>query len=238
MTELRKNTDGFSVFELLLVIGTLGIIGIAGYFVAKHIDNKPKTTATNTNSSSQSSTTSPPSVNSYAGWNSYCDATGGGCVKYPADWVPNTNTPAGNTPGFFKNPQGTLFLTLGKESDEDICGPGCTGSDFYTNSFNALSTNMDTLKVLGGYNTVANVPSYTLIDSSLVQEYGLSIGKVTPTNGVDGLTYTSKTGVKHYALTVYAVSESGSFSKADANTWFNSTDGKLALQIVQSFYFQ
>ena len=33
-----KNESGFSVIELLLVLVVLALIGVAAYFVAKHVD--------------------------------------------------------------------------------------------------------------------------------------------------------------------------------------------------------
>lgn len=50
MKKLYSNVDGFSVVELLLVIVTLAIIGVAGYFVAKHIDKNKVPVATVTSS--------------------------------------------------------------------------------------------------------------------------------------------------------------------------------------------
>lgn len=39
MGTFRKDNSGFAIMEVFLVLLTLGIIGVAGYFVAKHLDN-------------------------------------------------------------------------------------------------------------------------------------------------------------------------------------------------------
>ena len=54
MNKTSKNETGFSVVDLLLVLVTLAVIGVAGYLVAKHVDNK--NAAAGTNSSTKLST--------------------------------------------------------------------------------------------------------------------------------------------------------------------------------------
>src|ERR1035438_2812287 len=39
MIKTNKNNNGFTVVEVLLVLIALALIGLAGYFVAKHVNN-------------------------------------------------------------------------------------------------------------------------------------------------------------------------------------------------------
>ena len=61
MSKLSTNSEGFSAVEFLLVIVTLAIIGVAGYFVAKHVDNKTPTPPKSSTSSSSSKIPTPKS---------------------------------------------------------------------------------------------------------------------------------------------------------------------------------
>jgi hypothetical protein len=42
----NKNSSGFTTVEVLLALLTLAVVGTAGYFVARHVDNKPQKTST------------------------------------------------------------------------------------------------------------------------------------------------------------------------------------------------
>ena len=59
MKKLNKSSDGFTFVEVLLVLATLAVIGVAGYFVAKHVDTKKASTTTSNPSSSASSSNLP-----------------------------------------------------------------------------------------------------------------------------------------------------------------------------------
>lgn len=89
MKRLSLKSDGFTVVEFALVIVTLAIIGVAGYFVAKHVDkNKPiaaTTTASTTKAKSTTATTK--TANPYAGWKSYTTAYEKISFNYPSNWT-------------------------------------------------------------------------------------------------------------------------------------------------------
>ena len=92
MQKLNKNTKGFAVVELLLIVLTLVVIGVAGYFVAKHVDTKKKvapasqSTATSTSTTSKSST--PKTVaDPTLKWTPYSNKAGMFSFRYPATWV-------------------------------------------------------------------------------------------------------------------------------------------------------
>lgn len=92
MAKLNKDFKGFALVEVLLVILTLIIIGVAGYFVAKHIDKKPiNTTSSNTTptqaikKSTNASTST--SVDPTANWTVYSNVKGQFSLRYPTNWV-------------------------------------------------------------------------------------------------------------------------------------------------------
>jgi hypothetical protein len=124
MNKLKSNSNGFSAVELLLVIVTLAVIGVVGYFVARHVDKK---TTTPTTSSTSSITT-----NSYAGWKSATLKYEKLSFEYPANWTLSNVSTAYNSalpascqkPGYdqatITSPNGeTVFLLSGAG-----CGAG------------------------------------------------------------------------------------------------------------------
>jgi len=98
MKKLNTDNNGFSVFEFFLVIVTLVIIGVAGYFVAKHIDknSKPIAPTSTTSTNKVGSTTSTKvsntlTVNPYNGWHSYTSKLENVTIKYPTSWAVTSN---------------------------------------------------------------------------------------------------------------------------------------------------
>jgi hypothetical protein len=226
MGKLHKNEDGFGTIEIILVIFVVVLMGIAGWLVYKN-HNKTNDAKTTT-----STTVNTKPVDAYAGWKTYCDTTTGGCFRYPADWddVSPLDAQAVKASGQSRNETITL------EYSEPVTGKDGLG-DFATISLSPLTTASDALKVVGGYYTVGNIPSYSLVDTSLVQQYGLATGK-TSNNGNNDLYFTKNSNKATLVVHYNNTTGSASISTSQANTWFNSTDGKTALLIVQSFYIK
>jgi len=92
MAKLSKDNNGFSAVEVLLVLVTLAIIGVAGYAVARHVNNKNSVAPTVTTSTSPTSaktltktTATQPAVTSTN--KTYTDAAKAYTVSYPQDWT-------------------------------------------------------------------------------------------------------------------------------------------------------
>jgi hypothetical protein len=80
MKKQHLNSNGFSTVELLLVIVTLAIIGVAGYFVAKHVDKKtPAPVAATTASTSTKPVTTTKTTASTSAASTTSDTTTSGC---------------------------------------------------------------------------------------------------------------------------------------------------------------
>ncbi|HUC87532.1 MAG TPA: hypothetical protein VMR95_00055 [Candidatus Binatia bacterium] len=118
MSKVNSDEQGFSPVELLLVLIILILIGIAGYFVVKQVDNNKNTT--------------PTVAGSYSGWKSYNDSYIS--FKYPSSWWVGTSasgiyggvevTPKQSTAQtFYNTPQATnggkvnFKLTFYEETD-------------------------------------------------------------------------------------------------------------------------
>jgi hypothetical protein len=86
MGKIHKDSKGFTVVELLLVIIIIILVGFVGWYVY-HTDHKSTTTNTASNVSSSS--------NPYAGWKTYTATLESFSFKYPSDWT--IDTAPGNT---------------------------------------------------------------------------------------------------------------------------------------------
>lgn len=237
---MRKDAhnSGFGVVRGILLLVVAGIIGFTTWYV---IDAKRNADASYANAAKSSQSTVVKSTSkkdmastadSYAGWNNYCDDNGG-CFKYPADWMPVTSGPKGAEPGNFKNPQQTLKLVSGMDpSNGDYTIPAV----YFTNKIESLATTNNALKVWGGYLDEAYVPQYAVVDASRVSSTGLSVGRSKSTMSDTYTSYTDKKSDKPYGFGVFATN--GNFTKTNVADWFDSPDGKLALKIVQSFYYK
>lgn len=229
---MKKSQKGFAVVEGLLILVIVGLIGFVGWYVwhnrATKTTNSPATSTSAIVEQKTTPTATKPAVDPYAGWKTYCDSTINGCFRYPADWADigaGTDVKALGT-----NKDETIVL----EYAEPVNGNGGLG-DFLTKSIDSLTTTDTTYKVVGGYYTIGNIPGYNLADTSLTQQLGLSVGKTTKISNND-LYFTKNSSkatlVAHYDNT----SGSSSIAASVANPWFTSTDGKIALKIVQSYY--
>jgi len=237
MGNMRNNEKGFGTVEIILIIVIVALIGAVGWFVYKN-HNKIATTATTTNTTStapaKTTTTTPVKpVDPYAGWKSYCDTSTGGCFKYPSDWADVSTLDAQSVKAFTQNKAGTINL----EYSEPVNGKGGLG-DFATASLDALTTANSSYKIAGGYYTVGNIPGYNLIDTGLVQQYGLAIGKTSNISDSNELDFTKNSNKATLVVHYNNTTGSSSISTSQANTWFSSADGKTALLIAQSYYNQ
>lgn len=81
---MKRNQDGFSAIEIVLVLVIVGLIGIVGFMVYKNSNKSSDTTITaSTTKSTTTETKTAPDL--YAGWTTYNDA--GVSLRYPNGWT-------------------------------------------------------------------------------------------------------------------------------------------------------
>ncbi len=96
MGKIRKNEEGFSVVEVVLVLVIVGLIGVVGWFVYNN-HNKKTTPSVSTNTTTKSSTTPAKTTtpDPYSGWKTYTSSNSLGLgFKYPASWTVTENKPS------------------------------------------------------------------------------------------------------------------------------------------------
>lgn len=233
MKQSRKNQSGFGIILILLIAAVIVGLTVTGFLVYRHNKNTAVTTST-----SQKSTTNTQQ-NVYANWKIYCDNFYHYCFKYPQDWVLSSNaaTKVGDIAGAsLLNPAKTTSVSYGIPDTHDR---GLLA--FFVASIDKLTLANQDLTVVGGYiptsgdNGLAgnNVPSYQVVDSSLLNTYPLTIGQTTkfPTN--PDFTVKNFQALGSFkirpAITINTIS--------DSLSWLNSTDAKTGLLILKSFYY-
>lgn len=113
--------SGFSVFDIVLALALVGVIGAAGYFAFQNYANK---TAIGGAPSSSASPSPSPTMTSKitASWKTYTSDKGGFSLRYPLSWKQPTN-PELCTPGLMDR-----SLYLGPDENSVLkCGSGFSG---------------------------------------------------------------------------------------------------------------
>jgi type II secretory pathway pseudopilin PulG len=223
---MKKNENGFSAVEGLLVLVVVAIVGFVGWYVWQAKQNTDKNL-------SVARSTSVAQKSPYAGWKTYCDSATNGCFRYPSDWGDVSPLDAQGVKAAGQNKSATIDL----EYSEPVKGQDGLGN-FATKSIGAVTTSNTALKVVGGYYTVGNNAGYNLVDASLVQQLGLVAGKASTVSSDSGLYFTKSSNKAELSIHLNNTTGSTVIGASQANDWFGSTDGKLALKIAQSFYFK
>ncbi len=249
MSTINKNNNGFTVVEFLLVLVTIAIIGVAGFFVAKHVNDsshkKPTSTAVTL------VTTSP-----YSGWKNYCDASVKLCFKYPSTWtLTGADSSSGvaqilvNSATTANVEYGNLTSSVGYPTTVDTSNPLSSTQppanitldipgtyNFYVSSINNTASDTN-YKVLGGYyeGTSENVPAYFVVNASAVSSLGLKAGKVSKLQD-NAVAITNSLEPSNIILFGGGPISNNTYTASQAAAWLTSSDGKATLLLLQSFY--
>lgn len=246
MGKLRSDQKGFSTVEVVLVLLVVGLIGVVGFMVYK---NNTKTSDGKTTASTAKPDTSPETTQEadpYEDWQSYCDTRAKSCFKYPQGWNllygPSINTqlnsPDAKLEKFSdsdqKYPTGQYGVQIhlgGIDSAYSTSIP----SSFTTKSIEPVSGNSQ-LKIVGGYDSSANIASYSIVDTAYIEKYGLAVGK-TSQNVVNPSFINSPTS-SSYAFFANDASLSGKGTAKNVADWFASDYAKQSLLILKSYKAQ
>lgn len=245
----RKNTYGFGVVGLILILAVVIVIGLAGYLVYK---NHHKMTTTSvattkpTTTTKTAPTTSTTTSNTYAGWQQYCSTSFGACFKYPSDWSFDKcpNPPRAWQDGcdadsvVIVNPANTTTVNfdLDYDNNPNTCNasqtsyPGLTYSDVTAvpNIANLYYVNMnDGYNELGGYEI-----KLTLLNGNNGQPPVVGqTGSLCPTIPI----FKSTNG--QYWVQLYAIYDVNT-SPGQDNSVPTQSDEAIAKQILLSFHYQ
>jgi len=218
MGKIRKNEAGFSAVEILIVLVVVALIGGVGYFVYKNQYKAKTATVVPNNTSPVATSPTTQTTDTYTGWKQYCDPLKVGCLKYPTDWKVVEDIAGVQKPNVqFVPPIGSahpIDVILDFTTRETAT---LTQGDILLTS--ELSTHISGLSVYQGIASGYN--PYIII----AQTNGLTLNTVT--NG-HSWTLGAEKDNSTPALT----------STDEAKAWFNSTEAKTALQIIQSFTYQ
>lgn len=232
---MKNNEKGFGAIEGLLIAVIVCLLGFVGWYVYQSNSKASKSlNAANTASSSNVSKTNNPT----AGWKTYCDSKSKTCLYYPPTWSAKaglgnegiTITDPGNSVVVYENP------------NPGNCASSQPGimSQFYVNSVNKVSTRSLSLEVVGGYfnsklNGAPNYnPSYTVTNTKYVNQYSVKAGST--------VNFPEAWTCYNYAVIVGEASSqptglnSYNATSQDASSWFNTSQAKTSLRILQSIY--
>ena len=224
---VRSDSKGFGLIEVLIVIALAVVVAGAGlYLYHKHADNNKKTTtSSSTKSSTSANQQGSNTANSdpYSGWRTYCDSTVKACIKYPSDWVASQY-------GGLQNSACTEYASLTGPTNKDRASDTA-----YIASIGALATPVSDLKIVGM--VVNNKPSYAVYNDSYLTQNNIQVGATQAIADVN-YNFTGTTSDAALVGTPCANGYSTITTLGQAKDWFNTTDAKTVLKVVQSLYYQ
>lgn len=228
---IKKNQKGFATPVIIAVIVVIAII-VAGVLVYRHDHNKSKTINSNTTTPASTGTHTPQVSNPYAGWKIYCDTTYKYCFRYPSTWMLASTSSQVTVTDPSQDVEVDYINAYSKDSSPIAFTP---------TSINKLSSANEDVTVVGGYSpggglAGAYVPSYHVVDSSVLSTYPLTIGESSqfPNNP----SFTDKGISGTYSGAFLARPTTSINTTSDARGWLNGSNGQTSLQILKSFYYQ
>ena len=240
----KLGDNGFGLLGSLLMVVIIAALGAGGWLAwhAKHPTKKPSGTTTSStqkksnNSSSGSTTTTQ--ADPYAGWKTYCDTTYHYCFKYPSTWsfavvtAPEQPCDAGQVE--ITSADGTVDLSYQNDNNHDGALPEITPT-----SIEALGSAKQSLTILGSYFSGGTnyLPSYAVVDSSLLTTYPLTVG--VGAQFPEQAEFTDQgSGAMSCNGSFTATSSQPINTLAGAKTWFTTSDAQTSLQILKSFSYE
>jgi hypothetical protein len=180
---------------------------------------------------------SAQTVDTYAGWKTYCDNVYHYCFKYPPEWTLGTPEVADAVcdPGGVgvSDAEGNPVVSYQNANNKDGSAP-----EFSTVSIDKPTAANEDLTIVGGY-FYYNYNSeyfavYDVVDTSTLTNYPLTVGQASAFPQTPRFTDLS-TGTQRCTGSLFT--QSVFSDAASAKAWFASPDAKTGLQILKSFYY-
>jgi hypothetical protein len=172
-------------------------------------------------------------------WLSYCNDIYGYCFKYPAGWTVQRTSPTtiNGNPTYAQatvtNPQKTLTVEYANPYIHD----GAYETFYVNNISKLMDSSLSGASIVGGYyqTSVSYQPMYIITDTT--DTNGIKADQWT-TNWSNAPRFTGQEatgGTGDISFTV--TSNTPLLTTQSANAWFDSIDGRTALQIAQSLTY-
>lgn len=235
MKHHKANQKGSTIVAIIVAILVLAGIAITGFVVYRHSHHSTTDTVTTTNKSTQAkhaASNASQATNLYAGWKTYCDSLYKYCFQYPNNW---TLTNGANVHGVtLVSPSQIVNVSYG------VPQPQSTTTELFTPlTIEKLTSKKEALTIIGGYTYNVSAkkyfPSYYVVDSSLLEQYPLSVGSPGQLPNVPSFTVLGTSGY----LGSFAVAPvSSTDTLAEAKAWFTARETQTSLRILESFYYE
>lgn len=225
MVRRKGRQTGFGaigVIVLVLVLVAIAAISVLVY-QRYRTTSKPTGAINSSQAANQQKNKTTPQPDPYKGWKTYCDSTVKACIKYPSDWVASQY-------GGLENPACTEYVSLTGPTSKD----GGEGSA-YIASIDNFSTPLSDLKILGM--VINGYPTYSVYNATYISENNIQVG-TTQTVAYINHRFTGKTGDAGLVGTPCAKGSEKITTSNQARAWFDSSEGKAVLKVVQSLYYQ
>lgn len=223
-----KQTNGFTIVEIVLIIAVLGLLGYIGYTAWQTASKKTDSQTTQTTGQKEEKKTI---ADPYAGWKEYCSAAGGYCVKYPTDWVlseEGTPDPAINA-ARFTPPAGDFTIQYNPFLD-GIGGMAEPGTSLFT------TLSVEKTPEVGGKNVVRGIhedkspgyehfkPQVFVASDEDIATYKLHVGETT-----DVGFFVPRLAVSQ----VLSIQHGNKFTSRDeAKKWLNNTQNIDTAELI------
>lgn len=227
---MKVNQKGFSVVEILIVIVVVGLLGAVSWLVYDRQNNKTDSSSNQTTQQNQVATEpeAKKETDPYIGWKQYCDDKSSLCFKYPTDWkVEQQSYDAESSSAYASvvSPTETARVVYQTNSTRD------GGTLDVTPVKLADSSNFAGYSIAGTFGVYLGKPRvvYDVVKGT-VEENGFKVGQATQLSSAS-----TRFDYNGNITEVFGTPTDYFANETEAKAWFDSTDGKTVLLILQSF---
>lgn len=172
---------------------------------------------------------------STVGWKTYCDPYNNYCFQYPDGWklVQSNDSADSMVQVNIINPGNTLSVIYNDNQNKDTFPVS-----FHTDSINGISSSSPALSVVGGYylSSVQYQPFYAAVGTSQIDGSSNALRADTTSTWTTTPIIEEGEGALQDLQFEVAATNPPLTSTQSVDAWFQSVNGKTALQIVKSFY--